>query len=115
MKKIYFCYLLFLNIFISATPIEEINIFFTNDLTFVQTSLNKIDNSFDKSGFIPEMDFSHFFQRIDFDRSLNNFFDSPELHPEPSIREERVGKEVHNYINVIIIFLNNRPNDFFYF
>ena len=49
MKKIYFCYLLFLNIFISATPIEEINIFFTNDLTFVQTSLNKIDNSFDKS------------------------------------------------------------------
>ena len=49
MKKIYFCYLLFLNLFISATPIEEINIFFTNDLTFVQTSLNKIDNSFDKS------------------------------------------------------------------
>ena len=49
LKKIYFCYLLFLNLFISATPIEEINIFFTNDLTFVQTSLNKIDNSFDKS------------------------------------------------------------------
>jgi len=49
LKKIYFCYLLFLNLFISATPIEEINIFFTNDLTFVQTSLNKIDNSLDKS------------------------------------------------------------------
>ena len=61
------------------------------------------DNSFDKSGFIPEMDFSHFFQRIDFDRSLNNFFESPELHPEPSIREERVGKKVHNLINVTII------------
>ena len=61
------------------------------------------DKNFDKSGFIPEMDFSHFFQRVNFDRSFNNFFDSPELNPEPSIRNERVGKKLHNCVNVNII------------
>tara|TARA_B100001250_G_scaffold368384_1_gene351030 strand:+ start:851 stop:1351 length:501 start_codon:yes stop_codon:yes gene_type:complete len=49
LKNTHIYYLLFLNLFISATPIDEINTFFNHDLTFVQTSLNKIDSSFDKS------------------------------------------------------------------
>ena len=49
MKSVYIYYLLFLNFYISANPVEEINTFFENDLTFIQTSLNKIDNTLDKS------------------------------------------------------------------
>jgi len=49
LKKTYIYYLLFLNLCIAANPIEEINSFFKNDLIFIQTSLNNIDDSFDKS------------------------------------------------------------------
>ena len=34
---------------ISSASIEDLNIFFTNELTFKQTSLNKINNNFDIS------------------------------------------------------------------
>ena len=57
------------------------------------------DKNFDKSGFIPEVDFSHFFQRVDFDRSLSGFFDSPDPNPEASKREERIGKNKHFCVN----------------
>ena len=50
------------------------------------------DNSFDESGFIPELDFSHFFQRVNFDRSLNDFIDTTGLNQEASKREELIGK-----------------------
>ena len=59
------------------------------------------DKKFDKSGFIPEMDFSHFFKRVDFDRSLNGFFDSPSIHPEASTREEKIGKKIHTRFSIL--------------
>ena len=34
---------------ISSASLEDLNIFFTNELTFKQTSLNKINNNFDTS------------------------------------------------------------------
>ena len=49
------------------------------------------DQSFDKSGFIPELDFSHFFQRVNFDRSLDGFFDTTGLNQEASKTDERIG------------------------
>ena len=52
------------------------------------------DNNFDKSGFIPELDFSHFFQRVNFDRSLDDFIDMTGLNQEASLREETVGKNI---------------------
>ena len=52
------------------------------------------DNNFDKSGFIPELDFSHFFQRVNFDRSLDDFIDTTGLKQEASLREETVGKNI---------------------
>ena len=58
------------------------------------------DNSFDKSGFIPELDFSHFFQRVNFDRSLNDFIDTTGLNQEASKNEETIGKKTcHCYLN----------------
>ena len=52
------------------------------------------DNNFDKSGFIPELDFSHFFQRVNFDRSLDDFIDTTGLNQEASLREETIGKNM---------------------
>ena len=49
MKFIYINFLLFFNLLISANTIESINDFFKNNLEFVQTSFNTINNSFDKS------------------------------------------------------------------
>ena len=48
------------------------------------------DKNFDKSGFIPELDFSHFFKRIDFDRSLNDVFDNNEPNSEASKSKDRI-------------------------
>ena len=50
------------------------------------------DRTFDKSGFIPELDFSHFFQRVNFDRGLDSFLDTTGLNQEASKTEERIGK-----------------------
>ena len=36
------------------------------------------DKSFEKSGFMPEFDFSHFFRRVDFDRDLDATIPQPE-------------------------------------
>ena len=49
MKFFYINFLLFFNLLISANSIESLNIFFKNNLEFVQTSFNTINNSFDKS------------------------------------------------------------------
>ena len=49
MKFIYINFLLFFNLLISANTIESLNDFFKNNLEFVQTSFNTINNSFDKS------------------------------------------------------------------
>lgn len=49
MKFIYINFLLFFNLLISANTIESLNEFFKNNLEFVQTSFNTINNSFDKS------------------------------------------------------------------
>ena len=49
LKFIYINFLLFFNLLISANTIESINDFFKNNLEFVQTSFNTINNSFDKS------------------------------------------------------------------
>ena len=49
LKFIYINFLLFFNLFISANSIESLNEFFKNNLEFVQTSFNTINNSFDKS------------------------------------------------------------------
>ncbi|RZO27144.1 MAG: hypothetical protein EVA93_03340 [SAR86 cluster bacterium] len=49
MKFIYINFLLFFNLLISANTIESLNEFFKNNLKFVQTSFNSINNSFDKS------------------------------------------------------------------
>ena len=51
------------------------------------------DNNFDKSGFIPELDFSHFFQRVNFDRSLDDFIDTTGLNQEASKRQETIGNK----------------------
>ena len=49
LKFIYINFLLFFNLLISANSIESINEFFKNNLEFVQTSFNTINNTFDKS------------------------------------------------------------------
>ncbi len=49
MKFIYIKFLLFFNLLVSANTVESLNEFFKNNLEFVQTSLNTINNSFDKS------------------------------------------------------------------
>ena len=49
LKFIYINFLLFFNLLISANTIESLNEFFKNNLEFVQTSFNTINNSFDKS------------------------------------------------------------------
>ena len=49
MKFFYINFLLFFNLLISANTIESLNEFFKNNLKFVQTSFNSINNSFDKS------------------------------------------------------------------
>ena len=49
LKFIYITFLLFFNLLISANSIDSINEFFKNNLEFVQTSFNTINNSFDKS------------------------------------------------------------------
>lgn len=49
MKFFYINFLLFFNLLISANSVESLNIFFKNNLEFVQTSFNTINNSFDKS------------------------------------------------------------------
>ena len=41
--------MLFLNLLLSANPVESLNEFFKNNLEFVQTSFNSIDNTFNKS------------------------------------------------------------------
>ena len=67
------------------------------ELEFAKFNLPKgfdDDTNFDKSGFIPEMDFSHFFQRVDFDRSLNGVFGSPSPQPKASRIEETIGKKI---------------------
>ncbi len=49
MKFIYVNFLLFFNLLVSANTVESLNEFFKNNLEFVQTSFNAINNSFDKS------------------------------------------------------------------
>ena len=49
MKFFYINFLLIFNLLVSANSIESLNIFFKNNLEFVQTSFNTINNSFDKS------------------------------------------------------------------
>ena len=49
MKLIYIKFLLFFNLLVSANTVESLNEFFKNNLEFVQTSFNTINNSFDKS------------------------------------------------------------------
>lgn len=49
MKFFYINFLLFFNLLISANSVESLNIFFKNNLEFVQTSFNTTNNSFDKS------------------------------------------------------------------
>ena len=73
------------------------------------------DESYDNSGFIPEVDFSNFFKRVDFARSLDDVFNYPELHHESSRREERNGKKIisifrsnyikETYYQVILVYL----------
>lgn len=48
--KYFFLNIFFIfNIVISASPVEELNSFFKNDLSFTQTSFNKINRDYDKS------------------------------------------------------------------
>ena len=49
MKFLHINFLLFLNLLLSANPVESLNEFFKNNLEFVQTSFNTIDNTFNKS------------------------------------------------------------------
>ena len=49
LKLIYIKFLLFFNLLVSANTVESLNEFFKNNLEFVQTSFNTINNSFDKS------------------------------------------------------------------
>jgi len=49
LKFIYIKFLLFFNLLVSANTVESLNEFFKNNLEFVQTSFNTINNSFDKS------------------------------------------------------------------
>ena len=49
LKFIYINFLLFFSLLITANTIESLNDFFKNNLEFVQTSFNTINNSFDKS------------------------------------------------------------------
>ena len=41
--------MLIFNVMISSASLEDLNIFFQNELSFKQTSLNKINNNFDTS------------------------------------------------------------------
>ena len=55
------------------------------------------DSSFDNSGFIPQVDFSDFFKRVDFDRrldgrSLDAVFEPPGFYQGVSFREKKDGK-----------------------
>ena len=55
------------------------------------------DSSFDNSGFIPQVDFSDFFKRVDFDRrldgrSLDAVFEPPGFYQGVSFRENEEGK-----------------------
>ena len=49
MKFIHINFLLFFNLLVSANTVDSLNEFFKNNLEFVQTSFNTINNSFDKS------------------------------------------------------------------
>ena len=49
MKLIFINLLLVFNVTISSNSAESLNIFFKNDLSFIQTSLNTINNNFDTS------------------------------------------------------------------
>ena len=49
MKFIYINFLLFFNLLVLANTVESLDEFFKNNLEFVQTSFNTINNSFDKS------------------------------------------------------------------
>ena len=49
LKLIYINFLLFFNLLVSANTVETLNEFFKNNLEFVQTSFNSINNSLDKS------------------------------------------------------------------
>ena len=49
MKSIFINVLLIFNVMISSASLEDLNIFFKNELSFKQTSLNKINNNFDTS------------------------------------------------------------------
>ena len=49
LKFIYINFLLFFNLLVSANTVESLDEFFKNNLEFVQTSFNTINNSFDKS------------------------------------------------------------------
>ena len=53
------------------------------------------DENFDKSGFIPEVDFSHFFKRVDFDRSLDDMYNTPLLRPEVERRVDKNSKKIN--------------------
>ena len=71
------------------------------------------DENYDKSGFIPEVDFSNFFKRVDFGRSLDDVFNYPELHHETARKEERHGEKItsifrSNYKKENICSLNYR-------
>ena len=49
LKFIYINFLLFFNLLVLANTVESLDEFFKNNLEFVQTSFNTINNSFDKS------------------------------------------------------------------
>jgi len=49
LKSIFINVLLIFNVMISSASLEDLNIFFKNELSFKQTSLNKINNNFDTS------------------------------------------------------------------
>ena len=56
------------------------------------------DSSFANSGFIPQVDFSDFFKRVDFDRrldgrSLDAVFEPPGFYQGVSFRENKDGKK----------------------
>ena len=49
LKYTFFNLLLIFNLVATATPSEELNSFFNNELTFIQTSFNKFDKTYDRS------------------------------------------------------------------
>ena len=49
MKQIFLSFFLLFNLIASANSEESLNAFFNNELSFIQTTLNKINDSFDES------------------------------------------------------------------